>query len=82
MNPRVKTVKPLKNYNLLLEFDNGELKTFDVKPYLNKGIFKELKSLALFNSVRIENGTIQWSNEADFCPDTLYLSGSEISFSH
>jgi len=73
MNPRIKEVKPLSNYQLLLKFDNNEKRIFDVKPYLEIGVFKQLKSISTFNSVRIEYGTIQWNNEIDFCPDTLYL---------
>ncbi len=70
MNPRIKTVKPQSNYHLLLEFTNGEWRIFDVKPYLNKGIFVELKKIEIFNSVKVADGTIRWINEADFCPDT------------
>jgi len=73
MNPRIKTVKPNSDYTLTLTFTNGEVKVFDVKPYLDKGIFKELKDYHLFNSIRACLGSIQWQNGQDFCPDTLYL---------
>ena len=73
MNPRVKDVKPNLDYTLTLTFTNNEVRVFDVKPYLNKGIFKELKDLSLFNSVRPFLGSIQWKNGQDLCPDTLYL---------
>jgi hypothetical protein len=73
MYPRVKDVIPKSNYTLTLLFDNDEKRVFDVKPYLEIGIFKELKSPSLFNSVKVIDGTIQWQNEADFCPDTLYF---------
>jgi len=73
MNPRVISVKPEKNYHLQLQFNNGECRDFDVSPYLDKGIFKELKSLEMFYSVKVIDGTVQWQNETDFCPDTLYL---------
>ena len=73
MNPRVKNVKPNPDYTLTLIFTNGEVKVFDVKPYLKIGVFKELKDMKLFNSVRPFLGSIQWKNEQDFCPDTLYL---------
>jgi hypothetical protein len=73
MNPRVKEVQILDNYRLLLTFTNDEKKVFDVKPYLSIGIFTELKNAEIFNSVKASNGTIQWINEADLCPDTLYL---------
>ena len=80
MNPRVKTVKPIKDFKLLLEFDNGELKIFDVKPYIHKGIFKALSDKNQFNSVRVVDGSIQWNNETDFCPDTLYLESFNASY--
>lgn len=73
MNPRIISVKPEQNFSLLLTFGNGEVKRFDVKPYLEIGIFKELKDIGLFNSVKPFLGSIQWSNGVDLCPDTLYL---------
>jgi len=74
MNPRVKEVKPLTDYHLLLKFTNGEVKLFDMKPYLDYNMFKPLKNIDLFNTVRPSHGTIQWENEADLCPDTVYLN--------
>ena len=73
MNPRVTNVKPEKNYTLHLWFNNGEEGILDIKPYLDKGIFRELQDMSMFNSVRPFIGTIQWANEADLCPDTVYL---------
>jgi hypothetical protein len=73
MNPRVTHVKPEQNFTLLITFNNGEVKRFDVKPYLGIGIFKDLLDLSLFNSVKPFLGSIQWSNGVDLCPDTLYL---------
>ena len=73
MNPRVTHVKPEQNFSLLLTFTNGEVKRFDVKPYLEIGIFKELQDVSVFNSVKPFLGSIQWSNGVDLCPDTLYM---------
>ena len=42
MNPRVKNVSPNNDYTINITFDNGEERIFDVSPYLDKGIFKEL----------------------------------------
>jgi hypothetical protein len=72
MNPRVKDVKANSNYTLSLTFSNGEVKVFDMKPYLDKGVFRELKDPGLFKSVKPFLGSIQWQNELDLCPDTLY----------
>ncbi|PKO23719.1 MAG: DUF2442 domain-containing protein [Chloroflexi bacterium HGW-Chloroflexi-1] len=80
MNPRVKMVKPNLDYTITLVFTNGEVKRFDVKPYLNIGIFRELKSMSVFNSVKPFLGSVQWEHGQDLCPDTLYLDS--ISETH
>jgi hypothetical protein len=78
MNPRVKNVVPENNYTLHLWFTNGEEGIFDVKPYLDFEVFQELKNEKMFNTVRPFIGTIQWANEADLCPDTVYLDSIKI----
>lgn len=65
-------VKPLQNYKLLLTFENGEKRTFDMKPYLDKGIFRELKDEKIFKTVRVSFDSIEWSNDADIDPEVLY----------
>ncbi len=77
MNPRVREVEADQDYTLLVTFNNGEKKRFDVKPYLNIGVFNELKEPEVFYSVKPFLGSIQWSNGVDLCPDTLYQDGEE-----
>lgn len=79
MNPRVVEVKPNPDYSLTLRFTNGEVRRFDVRPYLDKGVFQELKDVRLFNSVRACLGSIEWLNGQDLCPDTLYLDSQPLS---
>ncbi|MBI1871460.1 MAG: DUF2442 domain-containing protein [Chlamydiae bacterium] len=62
-------------YRNRVRFKNGQLRLFDVKPYLNKGIFKELKNESYFKKVRIVWGGIGWPNEQDLSSDTLYYGG-------
>jgi len=78
MTPIVKTVKPIDYFMLHIGFNNGEVRLFDVKPYLNRGIFSELKDLAMFNTVRPDGLSIEWANEASLSPDTVYLNGIRI----
>lgn len=68
----VKDVRPLSEYQLLLTFENGEKRIFDMKPYLDKGIFKELKDENKFKSVRVSFDSIEWCNQADIDPEFLY----------
>ena len=78
MNPEVIDVKPAKDYTLYLWFTNGEEGVLDMKQYLNKGIFQALKDEKMFNTVKPFIGTIQWANQADLCPDTVYLDSVKI----
>ena len=73
MSPKVTKVEPLENYTLRLFFSNGEVKRFNVAPYLEKGIFVELKELHSFNQVKPFFGGVQWLHEQDLSADTLYL---------
>lgn len=72
MCPKAIDVKPLQDYQLLVTFNNGEVKIFDVKPYLSHKIFESLKDVNIFNTVKIGGLSIEWSNGADICPDELY----------
>lgn len=69
-----------EDYTLDLEFSDGARKRFDVKPYLDKGIFTELKNLIYFKNIKIAFGTVQWKNEQDFAPETLYLESKRRNF--
>ncbi|HAP00426.1 MAG TPA: DUF2442 domain-containing protein [Bacteroidetes bacterium] len=75
----VKKVKPIDDFQLLLTFSNGDTRLFDVKPYMKKGIFKELKDVKLFNSVHVSFDTIEWNNEADFDPEDLFLLSKKVN---
>ena len=78
MYPAVKELSPGVDYTLLLTFDNGDKRRFDMKPYLDMAVFRELKDISKFNTVRISFDTIEWENEADFDPEVLYKNGQVI----
>lgn len=69
---KIVSVEPLDDYKVLLTFSNNEKRIKDMKPYLDKGVFKKLKDKNFFNSVHISFDTISWDDEIDICPDTLY----------
>ncbi|QPH41369.1 DUF2442 domain-containing protein [Pedobacter endophyticus] len=72
---KVVKVKAIDDYQLKITFENEEEKTFDVKPYLNKGIFTELKEPQVFYAVKTSLGSITWPSGQDFSPETLYMEG-------
>ena len=67
------SAKAKENYCLELTFDDGSVRLFDASPYLEKGIFTELKNREYFERFKIAFGTVQWENEQDFAPETLYI---------
>ncbi|MDE0553241.1 MAG: DUF2442 domain-containing protein [Candidatus Poribacteria bacterium] len=73
MNPFVKQVRPLENYQLEVIFENDERRIFDVKPYLKRGVFVRLQNRATFQVVRVVAGSVEWPGELDLSYDTLYL---------
>lgn len=75
MNPHVKSVRALEGYELEVSFDNGESRRFDVKPYLDRGIFVRLHDLDAFRAVRVVAGSVEWANGFDLSYDTLYVEG-------
>ncbi len=72
MRPKAINVVAKEDYTLMVEFDNGEIKIFDVKPYLSCKAFEELKDIKKFNSVKVAGLSVGWSNGTDICPEELY----------
>ena len=79
MTIKVTEVKALDNYQLELSFNTGERRVFDVGPYLNKGIFTELRDPSYFRSVRLAFGSVAWPNEQDFGPESLYVESRPLA---
>lgn len=71
-------IEILADYKIKVKLSNGKSGIFDVTPYLDKGIFTELKDYNYFKRARIEFGTIVWPNEQDFSPETIEIKMKEI----
>ncbi|GHT22822.1 hypothetical protein AGMMS4957_13530 [Bacteroidia bacterium] len=75
----VKEVEPQSDYTLLLTFENGEQRKFDMNPYLNIGpVFWALKDPDMFNTVRVCSKTVAWANEVDLDPEMLYPNSTQL----
>ena len=64
-------VKPKSEDIIYVVIKDGRKGLFDLKSYLDKGVFKELKDVNYFNQVDILFGAVIWSNEQDIAPETL-----------
>ena len=72
LRPTVTSIKPQEDFNLLLTFDNGEEKLFDVKPYIKGSWFGKLHDRKYFILVKPNGFNIEWPDGQDICPDDLY----------
>lgn len=66
-----KFVKPLSDFRIYVEVENGQKGVFDMKPYLDHGVFRELRDTCYFNQVGILFGAVTWPHEQDIAPETL-----------
>jgi len=67
----VKAVRPLGDYEIYVELEDGRKGVFDLKPYLNHGVFRELQDRNYFSRVDIMFGAVTWPHEQDIAPETL-----------
>ena len=79
--PDIVQVVPHSDYTVSVYFVDGKIVCYDVKPKLEKGVFKALQDKELFMSqCKIMNDTLAWdlsgqndpSNCIDIDPETLY----------
>lgn len=78
LRPTATQVTPEANYHILVTFDNGEVKRFDVKPYIQGSWFGMLKNEQYFRRVNTDGYTVVWPEGQDICPDELYESGIPV----
>ena len=71
-HPKVIEVNPLLDYKVMLAFETGERKIFDVTPYISGDWFGKLKDKDFFRTVRAAGRTIVWAGGQDIAPHELY----------
>lgn len=81
MIPQIVQVVPSQNGTVYVYFEDGKVVLYDVKPLLNKGVFKQLQNEEVFfKTCTIMNDTLAWdvggnrdnSSCIDIAPDMLY----------
>ena len=79
---RVKEVKPLPSYNVLVSFVTGECKRYNVAQLFEKlDVFKTLSSVnGLFEQVKVDTGGygISWNDDIDLSCNELWENGMSI----
>jgi hypothetical protein len=68
---RITSACVVQDYILKLHFGDGYVGEVDLAPALWGAVFDPLRDPAFFRQFRLEDDTIRWPNDADFCPDVL-----------
>ena len=74
----VTKVLPRDDFYLELWFNSGEHRLFDVRPYLDKGVFTRLRNLELFKQAFVALDTVCWPGDLDIAPETLFDRSIEV----
>lgn len=72
-------VRPLDDYEIYVELADGRKGVFDLKPYLDHGVFRELRDERYFAQVGIMYGAVTWPHEQDIAPETLAAGLKPVS---
>ena len=78
--PKIYNVTATENHQLLVEFENLEKRQYDVKPLLNNEMFADLKNVAFFKNVKVEQGgyAVSWNDDIDISEYELWRNGSVV----
>ena len=79
LTPEVVDFTYLDGFQLLITFENGEKRIFDVEPYLDRSpMTRPLRGIDYFHQALCSDGTIEWPNGLNFCQDTFYGLGIPV----
>ena len=90
---KVTSATPNKDFTLTLEFDNGEKRLYDCKPFLEENtVFAPFMIYENFKRVYVDNehcvawdinpsidSNIVWNNKVDIGSDTCYVDSEPIA---
>lgn len=75
LQPRLRSVRALAGYELLVEFDDGLSGVVGCKGLIlgpQSGVFAYLQDETRFAAVRVEHGAVTWDGDLDIAPDAMY----------
>lgn len=78
--PKIRSVKAIDDHTLLVEFNNRQMKKYDVSPLLQREMFLPLKNPAFFKAVKVEQGgyAVVWNNNIDISEYELWINGQKL----
>lgn len=81
MIPRIKAIKPLPDYRLGVQFDDGKIVLYNVKEDMDAiADYRDLANIhGLFNQVQLDESRtcVFWNDRIDLPSDTIYEYGED-----
>jgi len=62
-------VTPAESFSLVVAFNDGQTRILDMRPFLDFGVFRQIKKPENFNRVHIAFDTIEWDCGVDLDPE-------------
>ena len=89
---KITSVVPDDDYTLILTFDNGEKRLYDMKPFIKDGtVFEFIRDKSVFSRVYLDeykavswdkepsvDSREVWNNKIDICPDACYIESTPL----
>ena len=88
MLKRVIQVKPNFDFTVYIYFNDGKIKLYDMKSFLNNGVFVQISDIDNFlNKCTVMNGTLAWdlsgkfdpTNCIDMDPESIYMTAMDVA---
>gem|GEM_PF-283556 len=79
--PRINVVKVIEDCKLLVKFDNGEIRKYDVSRLLDNPMFALLKNPVFFRGFQVEPGgyALLWNEDIDISEYELWQHGTSVA---
>ena len=75
--PKIKAAVVSDQKTIIVTFDNGEVKLYDVSKLLNNDMFSPLNDQAFFKNIKVEPGgyAVYWNEMIDISEYELWKNG-------
>lgn len=77
----IRSARPTNRFHLILEFDQGEHRLVDIRPFMKGPVFEPLMDEQIFKQVQVDHDscTVTWPGDIDLDPNVLYQNSQPYS---
>lgn len=68
---KITECKPLPGYRLAVTCSDESKGVFDMSKYVTRGMYREISTPVLFNTVRLVHGVPTWPGDIDIAPERV-----------